>query len=294
MPANDDPVLTAVQAWFDEYAPACLADSWDNAGLIVQSPVPRDAHDAPGVFLAVDLTPAVADELLARGDVRVAVVYHPVIFSPVRSLTMGNALQRSILRCIAAGIHIYCPHTALDACHGGLNDWLITGLSHPWEKGAPQAHELFRAVRCASYSIIEPSERGHSVGMGRAHKWEQACTWETLITRAKALLRVPHIQVAPAPGVDGASMIRSLAVCAGSGSSILRKCTSVDVYVTGEMGHHDVLAANARGISVIVANHTNTERQYLHDMLQPALQASLSPTSRVYVSKCDKDPLSVV
>lgn len=294
MPANADPVLDAVQAWFEMYAPMRLADSWDNAGLIAQSPVHRGASEAPGVFLAVDLTPAVADELLARGDVRVAIVYHPVIFSPVRSLTMGHALQRSVLRCIAAGIHLFCPHTALDACHGGLNDWLITGLSHAWEERAPQPNELFRAVRTASYTIIEPSERGHSVGMGRAHTWAHPCSWATLIQRTKALLRVPHIQVAPAPGVNSASLMRSLAVCAGSGSSVLRKCTSVDVYVTGEMGHHDILAANARGISVIVANHTNTERQYLHDMLQPALQASLPPTSRVYVSECDKDPLSVV
>ena len=68
---------------------------------------------------------------------------------------------------------------------------------------------------------------------------------------------------------------------------------AVDVFVTGEMGHHDLLAANARGVSVIVANHTNTERQYLKDVLRPAMRAS-HPTLPVYVSEHDADPLRVV
>ena len=285
--ASADPTLTAVQSWFDEHAPTHLAGAWDNVGLIAQSPVPSEAT---GVFLAVDLTPAVAEELLARGDIRVAVVYHPVIFGGVKALTMQNALQRSILRCIAAGIHLYCPHTTLDACHGGINDWLIAGLSHAWETCAPG--DLYSAVQHATYEVIEPNDRDPSVGMGRRLVWAQPVAWSTLVARTKALLRVPYVQVAPAPGVTEASAMQSLGVCAGSGSSILRRC-AVDVFVTGEMGHHDLLAANARGVSVIVANHTNTERQYLKDVLRPAMRAS-HPTLPVYVSEHDADPLRVV
>ena len=108
----------------------------------------------------------------------------------------------------------------------------------------------------------------------------------------KALLRVSHVQIAPASGVNETTQIRSIAVCAGSGGSVLRGWMDADVYVTGEMGHHDILAANARGISVILSNHTNTERRYLVDVLQPALSSSL-PGSHVYVSERDADPLCV-
>ncbi len=34
---------------------------------------------------------------------------------------------------------------------------------------------------------------------------------------------------------------------------------------------HEVLAANARGISVLLCNHSNSERGYLHDVLQRLL-----------------------
>ena len=87
-------------------------------------------------------------------------------------------------------------------------------------------------------------------------------------------------------------MLRSIAVCAGSGGSVLRACLDVDVWVTGEMGHHEVLAANARGVSVVLANHSNTERRYLADVLQPRLAADL-PID-VHVSQVDADPLQVM
>jgi len=36
-----------------------------------------------------------------------------------------------------------------------------------------------------------------------------------------------------------------------------------DVYFTGEMSHHEVLAAIAAGKHVVLCGHTNTERGYL-------------------------------
>ena len=43
----------------------------------------------------------------------------------------------------------------------------------------------------------------------------------------------------------------------------------VDVLLTGEMSHHEVLAANAEGKHVILSDHSNTERGYL-----PVLQVN--------------------
>ena len=43
----------------------------------------------------------------------------------------------------------------------------------------------------------------------------------------------------------------------------------MDVLLTGEMSHHEVLAANAEGKHVILSDHSNTERGYL-----PVLQVN--------------------
>lgn len=282
-------VLDRVLAWFETHAPTRLADSWDNVGLLAQTPVPRSAGS---VFLAIDLSPAVADELLQRGDVSVAIVYHPVIFRPIKSITMSDPMQRSLLRCIASGIDVYCPHTTLDACRGGINDWLIAGLVHAWEDAPPTPDALLAATLASSGTVVCPSERDASVGVGRVSTLATPCTLAVLVQRVKALLQVPYVQVARASSMPEDGLVHSLAVCAGSGGSVLRSCTDVDVWVTGEMGHHEVLAANARGVSVILANHTNTERRYLADILQPRLSADL-PSVHVHVSQVDADPLQV-
>lgn len=95
-------------------------------------------------------------------------------------------------------------------------------------------------------------------------------------------------------------MIKTVAICAGSGSSVLGP-VSADLYFTGEMGHHDVLSALAKNTSVILCEHTNTERGYLSAVLKPALEKELANETseegepiQVIVSKTDKDPLVIV
>lgn len=76
-----------------------------------------------------------------------------------------------------------------------------------------------------------------------------------------------------------------------------------DVYFTGEMAHHEVLAAVASGHNVVLCGHTNTERGYL-PVLAEKLVRELSldarsgtselPTLDVQVSKEDCHPLVIV
>ena len=55
----------------------------------------------------------------------------------------------------------------------------------------------------------------------------------------------------------------TIAVCAGSGASVLSHAGKVDLWVTGEMGHHEALDAQENNTSVILAEHSNTERGFL-------------------------------
>jgi putative NIF3 family GTP cyclohydrolase 1 type 2 len=63
------------------------------------------------------------------------------------------------------------------------------------------------------------------------------------------------------------------------------------VFITGEMTHHDVIAARQAGVSVLLAGHTNTERGYL-----PRLEAQLiklCPKIETIISESDRDCLVV-
>lgn len=68
-----------------------------------------------------------ADEALSL-PASMIIAYHPPIFKPLCSMTLSNPIQASLLRCSAAGISIYSPHSALDSVYGGINDWLASGL----------------------------------------------------------------------------------------------------------------------------------------------------------------------
>lgn len=69
--------------------------------------------------------------------------------------------------------------------------------------------------------------------------------------------------------------ISTVAICAGSGGSVLRSCPSADLLFTGELSHHEALAATELGKSVITLFHSNTERGFLHSVLRVQLSNML-------------------
>jgi len=71
------------------------------------------------------------------------------------------------------------------------------------------------------------------------------------------------------------SVITSVAVCAGSGGSVLQGQT-VDLLVTGEMSHHQVLDAVHQGVNVILTRHSNSERGFLKHFLEVYLNKHLA------------------
>lgn len=88
------------------------------------------------------------------------------------------------------------------------------------------------------------------------------------------------------------SQIKTVAVCAGSGVSVLRGAAA-DLWLTGEMSHHEVLDAVHTGTTVILVDHSNSERGYLKE-LQPTLHQLFGGKVDVHVSQKDRDPLQVI
>jgi len=266
----------------ERIAPLRLAEKWDKVGLILEAPHQR--ADANKILLTIDLTPAVVTEALGT-PTSFIVSYHPPIFTPISSLTLSNPIQASLLRCAAGGISVYCPHTALDSVTGGINDWLCLGLNN-------QVLPTPESVR-----YIGDADSEGLGGLGRVITFQEPVSMQELRRRIKSHLKLDHIQVASSSTLDTAD-IKSVAVCAGSGGSILLG-VDADVYFTGEMVHHEVLAAIGSGHHVVLCGHTNTERGYLQvlaDRLQYELSkdANLKDPLAVHVSAEDHHPLSIV
>ncbi|MAE62312.1 MAG: Nif3-like dinuclear metal center hexameric protein [Planctomycetaceae bacterium] len=150
---------------------------------------------------------------------------------------------------------------------------------HPYEEPAWDVYRL----------AAKPTTH---IGYGRSVALKRPARLATIVQRVKRHLKLSHVRVAAAKGHRRGGTIRNIALCAGAGGSVLGGA-SADVYLTGEMRHHDVLAAVEAGTSVILCDHTNTERGYL-PVLKKKLAAELGRGVRIDVSKRDAEPLRVV
>jgi dinuclear metal center YbgI/SA1388 family protein len=300
--------------------PESLADkSWDNTGLLLEAPFDPLRRQINSVLLTVDLTRAVADEAIERKD-SVVIAYHPIIFKGLKSLTLGDTQQASLLRLVAEGISVYSPHTALDSAPGGINDWLAdivtgtpTSTTKEDQKSTPsststnagdleqQPPSLKRPVFLLAHhpsaaslgenamfklnSIkherkpITPleSESHPGAGQGRLVHFAKPQSLSSLIERiAKGLGNPKGFPIAiPQNKTIDQIDIRSVGICAGSGGGLLSPLRNVDLLFTGELSHHEALAAIERGQVVIALFHSNTERGFLHGVLRAQLEEQI-------------------
>lgn len=265
--------LQQILASLEQQAPLRFAEPWDNVGLLLEPVAVADAAPVAQALLTIDLSDEVVSEAEALGA-SLIIAYHPPIFQGLKRLRSSEPGERVVLRCAARGIAVYSPHTALDAAPRGVNDWLLDAFG-PGER-AP----------CL------PNATDPRFGQGRGVRLAAPLSLADALSCIKLHLELPQLRVAAAPKHEGAGAIRSVAVCAGAGGSVFDKLSGFDLYVTGEMRHHDVRARTAAGSSVVLCEHTNTERGFL-PVLAERLKLSLGSGVRFHVAACDRDPLSI-
>lgn len=148
--------------------------------------------------------------------------------------------------------------------------------SHPYEEPA------FDLV-----SLVTPPETN---GQGRLGKLPGEATLEMVANLLKRYLDVDRLLISGDPD----RLIRKVAICAGAGGSLLPEAIAAkaDLFITGELRHHDALAAAAAGVSVIATLHSNSERIAL-TRLAERLRGAVGGVEFV-LSKSDRDPFTIL
>ena len=256
--------LSEIIAVLEEVAPTARAEEWDNVGLIAGDP----AQEVTRALLAIDYTAAVADE--ARGlGCELVVAYHPPIFAAQKRFVAGGATAL-VFDAVRRGVALYSPHTALDVADGGTNDVLAD------------------LIGLADRAPLRPAP-GATVGIGRVGSLPSVPR-AGLIARIKEGLGLDRLLVA-GPG-DGPNdgVVRRAAVCAGAGGDLLGDALRerADLYLTGELRHHDALRAARAGMTVVCTLHSHSERVTLARLAE-RLAARL-PGVALACSRTDRDP----
>ena len=208
-----------ILAFLEKKAPVGTAEEWDNAGLLADA----GKEELHTVCVALDATPAAID-FAAKKGAGLLITHHPVIFHPLKCLTGDTPAVTALKK----GVSILSLHTNLDKAAGGVNDTLAALLG-----------------LCDVITLPD--------GMTRVGKLP---TPRGAADFAKAVAAALAAPVA----FCGENTVETVAVCGGgAGDGVFSLPTGVDAYVTGEMKHHEFLAARERGLCAVAAGHYATE-----------------------------------
>jgi dinuclear metal center YbgI/SA1388 family protein len=154
------------------------------------------------------------------------------------------------------------------------------------------AHHPYEEPAWDLYPLVSPPPRP-GAGAGRLLELDTPLTIADAVTRLKAHLGVGSLRVAQSEAHTDDAKLARVAVCAGSGGSLFENVRGVDLFVTGEMRHHDVLSKVRAGASVILAEHTHTERGFLPELARRISELAAGEL-QVLISQRDADPLHTV
>ncbi|MFB3894316.1 MAG: Nif3-like dinuclear metal center hexameric protein [Phycisphaerae bacterium] len=140
-------------------------------------------------------------------------------------------------------------------------------------------------------------------GMGRIGRLARPTSAPALITRLKRATGLGNITVALArgggpnrarPALTGLAKVTTAACAAGACGDLYKAAVAggATFLLTGEMRHHDALAATRAGLTVACLGHSNSERIALAGLAKRL--SEMAPRLTVAVSQADRDPFAVV
>ena len=244
-------------------APAHLAESWDNVGLLAGNP---DAV-ADSVMTCLTVSDQTVSEAVSK-SVDLIVTHHPIPFRPVSSITTETHTGSLMWTLASNGISVYSPHTSWDSAANGINQQIANGLG-----------------LANTQPLIPNQDDEQELGAGRFGDWRG-----TLGELAASLCEFLKIESLQSVGsLD--SEINHVGIACGSAGEFIHnaKDAGCDVLITGETRFHTCLEAESMGIHLLLSGHYASERFSIENLAQ--LLADEFDDVLCFASENESDPL---
>ena len=212
----------------EELVPIYTKESWDNCGFLIGD---KDKY-VSSALLALDCSEDVVDEAIKNGN-DIIITHHPLIFSPLKSITPYTLAGRTIEKAIKNNIIIYAAHTNLDKAEQGLSKLMADSLS---------------LINC---SVLSKD----GFGLVGEVKPENKLYFHQLIELLKKQFKVDIIRCSKPIN----SLITTIAVCSGSGQQFIGDAIEkkAQVYISGDISYHNFYVPN--NMIVIDIGHYGSE-----------------------------------
>lgn len=224
-------VISAVEEW----APDCLAEEWDNVGLMLGD----GEAECTGVAVSLDCTADAVRKAKERGC-NLLLTHHPLIFRPMNSLDYGKSTARLVAMLVKGDVAVYSAHTNLDASQYGASAEIARRLG-----GEPQT------VGCGCYADIAPRSAA------RLAKDVAAALGDGTVKVSSPDKEVRRVYIVSGAGGDDGGYAAAKA--------------DADALISGEVKHHIFVRSAEEGFPVVEFSHYDSEKiccEVLADLLK--------------------------
>ena len=260
---NVDALIDWVEAW----APPAWQESWDNCGWQIE---PGILSQPAGVLVCLTPTLAVMAEAIQLKEqgapVNLIFAHHPLIFSPLKSVILGDPVADMVRLSLTHGIGVYSAHTNFDQVTDGTADVLA------------QLLQLQNSVP------VVPTQDG--LGYGRVGDLPSRQSLDKLLALIQTKINPPKLIFSPTANLQ--QTIDRVAVLGGSGASFIPAVekTGAQAYLTSDCKFHQFQEGRDRNLILIDAGHYATERPACAKLVEKFQQRGVAWTQ---LSTTDED-----
>ncbi len=244
----------------DRFAPGSLQEDWDNSGLMAGD-IEREVTSA---IVALDCTMDVVDEAIDKGA-QMIITHHPLIFGGLKKIGTDRVQERVLIKIIKNDLVVYSVHTNIDKVPDG-----VSGV-------------MAEKLKLCNTSVLDIDRDGY--GLGIIGELQRSLSCHDFIVNLKDLFKVNTIKTS-APVRE---MINRVAVCGGSGSSLIDKAqkAGAQVLVTGDISYHHFFCED--GFMIIDIGHFESEIA-VADLLCSVIKKKI-PNFAIFKSERNNNPI---
>ncbi len=187
-------------------------------------------------------------------------------FLPLKGAKPAIGKKGKLVRVQEVRFETIVPPRKLDVCIAAMKK------AHPYEAPA--------------FDIFKLHTKRDKFGLGRIGELTKPMRTEQIVERVKRYTGAKAFGVVG----DEKRLVKTAAVCAGSCGDLINSVISakVDLFLTGELKHHQALAAQEANLTCICLSHSVSERFILKKFAKQ-LQKKLKDVT-IEISKKDADP----
>jgi dinuclear metal center YbgI/SA1388 family protein len=225
--------------YLNQMFPFGLSEDWDNSGKQIAD----ERATVKKIVIGIDLTDKLLEKTIEAGA-DLIITHHPFIFSPLKSVDMASYKGDMIKKMIINDISSIALHTNYDLSIHGMNQVLGSKM------------EL------VNLAYLAKGDNSHESGFGSVGDLVDEVELDEFIDTFKNKFQLDHVTLY---NESVREKIKKVAFCGGAGADFISDAINMksDIYITGDITHHDSQAAYEGGIILMDPTHHGLEKVFV-------------------------------